>query len=71
MNTTTPTIKKVFTAAGTLRDMNIGQSLIIPTNKIKTQTLRKAASDLKKNEGMLFTVTEAKRVNETLVIRTK
>jgi len=67
MATQTPVIKKIASPAATLRGMKKGNTMMIPTAKIKTASLRSAAARLKK-EGYGFSITETGLINETLVV---
>ena len=66
METTTLIFKKVVLPSATLREMKPGMSLKLPTEEVKTTTLRMTASKLKK-EGYLFRVSDKGLVNETIV----
>ena len=58
--------KNVVLPSATLREMKPGMRLKLPTNVIKTTTLRMTASKLKR-EGYLFRVSDKGLINETIV----
>ena len=66
MKTITLKMKKVVLPSATLREMKPGMSLRLPTEKVKTNTLRMTACHLKK-EGYLFRVSDKGLINETIV----
>ena len=66
METTPLKFEKIVLPAATLQEMKPGTSLKIPTEDIKTSTLRSAASQLKKM-GYLFRVSDRGLINETIV----
>ena len=66
METTALKFEKVVLPAATLREMKPGMNLKIPTEDIKTSTLRNIASELKK-KGYLFRVSDKGLINETIV----
>ena len=66
MKTIALKFKKVVLPSATLREMKPGMSLRIPTEEVKTSTLRMTASKLKK-EGFLFRVSDRELINETIV----
>lgn len=66
MKETTLKFRKVVMPSATLREMKPGMSLKLPTEDVKTSTLRITASKLKQ-EGYLFRVSEKDLVNETIV----
>ena len=66
MEITTLKSKQVVLPTATLREMKEGMSLRLPTQQVKTATLRMAASNLKR-EGYKFRVSERNLINETIV----
>jgi hypothetical protein len=55
----------------TLLAIGIGETVMIPSNKIKTGSIRVAATRLEKRKQARFFVTEEGLVNETQITRLK
>lgn len=62
-------VKSVAIAA-TMRNLEIGQSVVIPNKKAKSNSIRATATRLKSLK-MKFKVTEKGQKNSTVVIRLK
>jgi len=54
---------------GTLMALQVGETVVIPSSKIKVGSIRAAASRLEKKKKARFFVTEQGLVNETQVTR--
>lgn len=68
-NTIKPVFVRKISAMDTLLTIERGKTAYIPTSKIKTVTIRSAASRLKDRKVATFEVTEMGLVNETKVTR--
>ena len=63
--------KTFISPSETLKNMKIGETVIIPSKKIKPGIVRSTAQQLKRRSGLEFEVTEAGLVNEVKVTRLK
>lgn len=61
----------IISPAQTLLNMEVGETIYIPVNKIKTPALRMAALRLKRAKKGQFFVSEEGLINETQVTRLK
>jgi hypothetical protein len=56
---------------GTLRKMPVNGQMVIKTVDFKAAQVRSVASTLKRNEGYEFSVSDAGRIDEVVIIRFK
>ena len=55
----------------TLRKISLGESVVIKNTDFKVGLVRTAASNLKRREGFIFTVSDAGRIDDVVVTRLK